>query len=162
MSVQELVTPAYQPAKVRPPEAPRHLRLVGAEELAAIRRRRRMRVAGMVLAAAVIVLLFAAVAMHVVLTQNQFRLTQIDSEAASQQTHYQQLRLQVDGLSSPERILGIAEGKLGMVPPATVTYLRPASATSGPQAGTGYQGGPAPATPPAGWSTVKPELAASS
>lgn len=166
MSVHQLVTPASEGVRVTAPEAPRHLRLVGAEELAAVRRRRRMRVGGVVLAGAVIALLFAAVAMHVVLTQNQFRLTKLNSEAAVQQTRYQELQLQVDQLSSPERILEIAEGRLGMVAPATVTYLKPASVTAAPPTApataTSYQGGPAPATASAGWSTVKPELAANS
>jgi cell division protein FtsL len=160
MSAPELVGPALKPR----PQAPRHLRLVGAEELAAVRRRGRIRIAGMVLAGLVIALLFAAVGMHVELAQNQFRLDSIDAQATAQQTKYQQLRLQVDQLSSPQRIVGIAQGKLGMVAPGTVTYLSPASATSGPAstaaAGTA-QGGPPTATAPAGWSTIKPQLAAS-
>jgi cell division protein FtsL len=156
MSVTELVGPALKP---RPPEVPRHLRLVGVEELAAIRRRRRFRIGGMVVAAFVILLLFAAVGMHVLLAQNQFRLDQLNTAANAQQAQYQQLQLQVDQLSSPQRILSIAEGKLGMVEPKSVTYLDPSSATSGPSA-TANQGGPAPATAPAGWSSVKSQLAA--
>jgi cell division protein FtsL len=155
MSTQAVVSPAVKP---RPPEAPRHLRLIGAEELAAVRRRRRMRVAGIVLAAVVITLLFAAVAMHVVLAQNQFRLSQLDDQAAAQQARYQQLRLEVDQLASPQRIVSTAEGRLGMVPPAAVTYLNPSSATSGAPAAV--SGGPAPAVPPAGWSKIKPQLVA--
>jgi cell division protein FtsL len=162
MSAPELVGPARKTK----PEAPRHLRLVGADELAAVRRRRRVRVAGMVLAGFVIALLFAAVGMHVVLAQNQFRLDSIDAKATADQARYQQLRLQVDQLSSPQRIMGIAQGTLGMVTPATVTYLDPAGATHAATAAAGTapsaQGGPPPATAPAGWSTIKPELAASS
>jgi len=159
MSVAETVAPAHKP---RPPEAPRHLRLVGNEEYAAIQRRRRMRVGGVVLAASVILLLFAAVAMHVVLAQNQFRLNQIQAQAAAQQAKYLQLRLAVDRLSSPQRIIGTAEGRLGMVPPPTVTFLNPSSATAGrAPAKTATLSGPAPATPPPGWSTIKPQLVAS-
>ncbi len=159
MSVADLVGPALKP---RPAEAPRHLRLVGAEELAAIRRRRRMRLGGAVLAAFVIGLLFAAVGMHVVLAQNQFRLNQLDAQAATQQARYQQLRLRVDQLSSPEVIVGTAEAKLGMVRPGQVTFLSPSSATSasgGTPGGAGH-GGVAPASAPPGWSTIKPQFAA--
>jgi cell division protein FtsL len=160
MSVTELIAPAAKPRPL-PPEAPRHLRLVGNEEYAAIQRRRRMRVGGVVLAASVIILLFAAVAMHVVLAQNQFRLDQVDTQAAAQQAKYQQLRLEVDRLEAPSRIMATAEGRLGMVSPATVTFLNPSSATSAPAGATRPTGGPAPATPPAGWSTIKPQLVAS-
>jgi len=167
MSAPELVGPALKP---RPPEAPRHLRLVGTDELAAIRRRRRLRIGGVALVGFVIALLFAAVGMHVVLAQNQIRLDSLNSEAAAQQARYQQLRLQVDQLSSPQRILGIAQGQLGMVSPGPVTYLHPASATSGAgsagasASGTGVaaSAGPSPASAPAGWSTVKRQLAAGS
>jgi cell division protein FtsL len=166
MSAPELVGPAL---KSRPVNTPRHLRLVGVEELAAVRRRRRMRLAGMALAGFVIALLFAAVGMHVVLAQNQFRLDRLDNQAALQQARYQQLRLQYDQLSSPQRIIGTAEGRLGMVPPAQVTFLDPSSATqpsgvAAAAAGAGgtaqAAGGPAPATAPPNWSTVKPQLAA--
>ena len=160
MSAPELVGPALKP---RPADdAPRHLRLVGVEELAAIRRRRRVRLGGMALAGFVIALLFAAVGMHVVLAQNQFRLDQLDAQAAKQQAQYQQLRLQVDQLSSPQRIIGTAEGKLGMVAPGPVTFLSPSRATPGSAGGArvAATGGPAPATAPADWSTVKPQLAA--
>jgi cell division protein FtsL len=159
MSAPELVTPDL---KAQPPQAPRHLRLVGAEELAAIRRRRRLRLGGVVLVGFVIALLFAAVGMHVVLAQNQFRLDSLDTQAATQQARYQQLRLQVDQLSSPQRIISIAEGKLGMVAPSSVTYLTPASARPGSAAANASPGGPPPASAPAGWSTIKPQLAASS
>jgi cell division protein FtsL len=159
MSAPELLTPALKPG---PPPAPRHLRLVGDEELAAIRRRHWVRLGGMVLAGFVIALLFAAVGMHVMLAQNQFRLDQLNADAAQQQAKYQQLRLQVDQLSSPARIIGTAEGRLGLVAPGPVTFLSPSRATpaaGGPVTAT-PSGGPAPARAPADWSTVKPQLAA--
>jgi cell division protein FtsL len=156
MSSPDLVGPAR---KAVPVETPRHLRVVGVEELAAIRRRRRVRLAGIAVAAFVIALLFAAVGMHVVLAQNQFRLDQVDAQAAAQQAKFQQLRLQVAQLSSPQRILGTAQGRLGMVPPPGVTFLNPTSATPGTPTGAGHSG-PAPASAPPGWSTIKPQLAA--
>ena len=152
-----------------PPAPRRHLRLVGVEELAALRRRRRVRLGGIVLAVFVIGLLFAAVGMHVVLAQNQFRLDRLTTQAATEQAHYQQLRLQVDQLESPQRIIGIAQSRLGMVAPAGVTYLAPAAAgksaagaapSGTTPSGTGQAGGGLrPAAPPAGWSTIKPQLA---
>jgi cell division protein FtsL len=156
MSAPDLVGPARNPA---PRQTPRHLRLVGVEELAAIRRRRRVRLAGIAVAAFVIALLFAAVGMHVVLAQNQFRLDQVDAQAAAQQAKFQQLRLQVAELSSPQRILGTAQGRLGMAPPTGVTFLNPTSATPGSPSGAA-QSGPAPASAPPGWSTIKPQLVA--
>jgi cell division protein FtsL len=121
-----------------------------------------MRLAGMALAAFVIVLLFAAVGMHVVLAQNQFRLDRLNAEAGQQQLRYQQLRLKVDQLSSPERILGTAEGRLGMVVPGSVTFLKPSSANPGVGVGAAAvaQGGPQAATAPKDWAGVKPQLAA--
>jgi cell division protein FtsL len=127
-------------------------------------------------AAFVIALLFVAVGTHVLLAQNQFRLDRLDKQAADQEAKYQQLRLQVDQLSSPQAIVGAAEGRLGMVPAQSVTFLTPSSAASGSSAsgtaggsagaaaaGTapadGGSGGPAPATAPPGWSTIKPQLA---
>jgi cell division protein FtsL len=128
-----------------------------------LRRLRRLRLATAVLVAFVIALLFAAVGMHVVLAQNQFRLDSLNSQASAQQAQYQQLRLQVDQLSAPSRILGVAQGSLGMVPPSSVNYVTPASATSGHAASAATtQGGPPPATAPAGWSTIKAHLAAGS
>ena len=142
-----------QPLDLQPPEAPRHLRLVGEEELAAIRRRRKLRVGVAVLTAFVIALLSAAVWMHVVLAQNQVRLDALTAKANLAQTRYQALRLQVDQLSSPGRVLGIAEGQLHMTAPKSVTYLTPASGTA--------SSGPPPAVPPPDWSKVKSQLAAS-
>ncbi|MDQ1392293.1 MAG: hypothetical protein QOF30_1270 [Acidimicrobiaceae bacterium] len=156
MSAPDLVGPA---AKAAPVQTPRHLRLVGVEELAAIRRRRRVRLAGIAVAGFVIALLFAAVGMHVELAQNQFRLDQIDAQAAAEQAKFQQLRLQVAELSSPQRILGIAQGRLGMVPARGVTFLNPSSATPGAPTGS-VQRGPAPASAPPGWSIIKRQLAA--
>ena len=165
MSAPELVGPAHKARPRTPgpqapsPHAPRHLRIVGDHELATIRRRRRLRVGSVVLAGFVIALLFAAVGMHVMLAQNQFRLNQLANQAAAQQAKYQQLRLQVDQLSSPQAIIGAAEARLGMVPAGNVTFLNPSSAIPGrPDAVA--QSGPAPATAPSGWSTVKPQLAA--
>lgn len=72
----------------------------------------------------VMVAVFAAVAFQVVLVQSQFRLDALDRAAATEQTRYERLRLQVAELSAPERIVGEATGRLGMVTPAKIEYLR--------------------------------------
>jgi hypothetical protein len=114
---------------------------------------------------------------HVILAQNQFRLDRLNTEGASQEARYQRLRLQVDQLESPQRIVATAEGKLGMVAPAGVTYLTPSAPVSPAQpAPAASAGSPATTTPPtspsravaaagsagapADWAIVKPQLVA--
>lgn len=74
--------------------------------------------------ALVMLAVFAAVAFQVVLVQSQFRLEELDSAAASERTRYERLRLEVAELSAPERIVGQATTRLGMVTPVSVGYLR--------------------------------------
>jgi cell division protein FtsL len=71
---------------------------------------------------------FALVLFHTLLLQNQRRLDQIDTQVRDQQATYQQLRLQVAQLQSPERILDVATTKLGLVPSNGTTYLTPSGA----------------------------------
>ncbi|MGH3357221.1 MAG: hypothetical protein ACRDO7_00355 [Nocardioidaceae bacterium] len=52
-----------------------------------------------------------------------FELTNLQEQAATLQTREQALRLEVDGLSSPDRIATEA-GRLGMVPNASPAFLR--------------------------------------
>lgn len=67
--------------------------------------------------------LFSAVAFHVVMAQRGFELERLRAEIDVGQLHYERLRLEVAGLSSPERIEAEATDRLGMVRPDTVTYL---------------------------------------
>jgi cell division protein FtsL len=78
----------------------------------------------------VFALFFALVLFHTVLLNNQRRLDQLDAQVRNEQASYQQLRLQVAQLQSPERILEVATAKLGLVPSNGTTYLTP----SGPDA----------------------------
>jgi cell division protein FtsL len=125
----------------------------------------------------VIAVLFGLVGLHVMLAQNQFRLDRLNSQADAEQARYERLRLQVDQLESPQRIVATAEQKLAMMTPASVTYLTPSAplpasassttAHSGSNGGAGSSGAAgsgggagSPAVSPPDWTTVKPHLAA--
>jgi cell division protein FtsL len=112
------------------PQPPQHLQLVPRQRLLGWRRRRRAALGVVVMA--VTGMCFALVGLHVLIAENQFRLNDLQQEAATQQSQYEKLRLQVSQLEAPERIVSIAEGRLGMVQPGSVTYLRALPATSGP------------------------------
>jgi len=115
------------------------------------------------------------VGLHVMLAQNQFRLDRLNGQADAEQARYERLRLQVDQLESPQRIVATAEQKLGMVTPGSVRYLTPsgplppstpsstaASSATGLNGSAGRDstaGSPAAVAPP-DWTTVKPHLAA--
>lgn len=104
--------------------------------------------------------LFGLVASHVVLTQNQFRLQRLQVSADKAESRYERLRLEKARLEAPERIVAVAQQRLGMVPPATVRYLTPIAsiATAGTPANAGSSR-VAVAAPTADWSSVKQRLA---
>jgi hypothetical protein len=101
------------------------------------------------------------------LAQNQFRLDRLNGRADAEQAQYERLRLQVDQLESPQRIVATAQQKLGMVTPNSVTYLTPSAplpastspATTPGSSAAGSAGVPAAVSPP-DWPIVKPHLAA--
>ncbi|HTT89323.1 MAG TPA: hypothetical protein VMF65_07180 [Acidimicrobiales bacterium] len=164
----------------------RHLRVVENQARRRAGRRRLLVVLGIASAAAVCL---ALVALHVLIAENQFRLDNLQQQAAADQASYERLRLQVAQLEAPARIVSQAEGKLGMVQPASVTYLpaTPSAATkttanrvtpdgTGRQEGDTTTGGrtstSAVADPPttgtvtapqgdSDWPTVKPYLSGS-
>jgi hypothetical protein len=78
----------------------------------------------------VLAIVFGLVSVHVLLAQNQFRLDRLDTGAAAEQARHERLSLRVAQLESPERVVATAEGRLGMVAPAKVTYLTPAAPLS--------------------------------
>jgi cell division protein FtsL len=99
--------------------------------------------------------LFGIVSLHVVLTQGQFRHERLEARADQQQARYEQLRLQAAELESPDRIVAVAQERLGMVSPPGVTYLSP----SGPMADEPSGSRQAASTgSSAGWNEVKPHL----
>ena len=141
------------------------LRLVEAHRERAVRRSRRARLAVLGAGTFIAVVVFGLVGLHVMLAQNQFRLDRINSQTAAEEARYQRLRLEVDQLESPSRIVATAEGKLGMVPPANVTYLTPSAPAAPGAAGGGVFASPSATVPSAGssagdWAAVKPKLVA--
>lgn len=106
-------------------EQRRHLRLVENQARRRAGRRRLLVILGIATAA---VVCLALVALHVLIAENQFRLDRLQQQAATEQASYEKLRLQVAQLEAPARIVSQAEGQLGMVQPASVTYL-PATTT---------------------------------
>ena len=76
------------------------------------------------------------VAMHALIAENQFKLDRLQDQAAIVQARYEKLRLQVAQLEAPDRIVAVAEGRLGMRQPGSVTYL--------PAPGTSLAGSPPP------------------
>ena len=156
------MTAVAQPAlpKRRPdptPEARPKLRVVRPGEVSAARRRRRARLRAATVVLLVVTGMFLLVASHVLLTQGQFRLQTLQRQADDQQARYERLRLEVARLESPERIVAVAQQRLGMVPPPGVKYLSPTGAAtrSAPAAGRQL------ASPPSAsdWSAVKRRLA---
>jgi cell division protein FtsL len=142
--------PAPKPAPKRPP-----LRVVPADYVPPRVRRRRARLFVAGVATLVALGLFGIVSLHVALSQGPFRLERLEAEAARQQTRYEQLRLQVAELESPDRVVAVAQERLGMVSPPGVTYLSP----SGPVADepSGHGAGVASGTDTS-WNEVKPHL----
>ncbi|HET9443784.1 MAG TPA: cell division protein FtsL [Acidimicrobiales bacterium] len=170
MSVSATLAPPVAPGRPAPRRGDRaDLRVVPP----APARRRRSYLRLLVAVAAVLgaVCLFGVVVAHVMLTQNQFRLSQLRETSATQQAEYDRLRLEVARLESPSRIVAEAQQRLGMVVPEGVEYLTPSEedetveSSTLARAGDGDapgDGAPAPAPDdrtPAGWSTVKPHLA---
>jgi cell division protein FtsL len=117
-----------EPALPERPQTERHLRLV--EDREARRKTNRRHAAVTVAIAGIAVVCLALVALHVLIAENQFRLDGLQQQAAVQQAHYEKLRLLVAELEAPARIVSVAEGRLGMRAPASVTYL-PATSTPG-------------------------------
>ena len=96
--------------------------------------------------------IFGAAIFHVLLIQSEFRLDQLNKEAAKEQVRYEKLRLDVAQLSAPERIVATAQQRLGMVVPPQVAYLMaPAPPSANPD-------DPAAPSLAGGWAEVKPHL----
>ena len=114
------VAPAPSQPRRRPP-----LRLVPPPEQVASRRRSRA------LVAAVTVLvcagLFVVLSLRVMLIQGQITLDGLESRAAEERVRSQRLAMLVAEREAPGRVTEAARQRLGMVVPATVTPLEPAS-----------------------------------
>ena len=107
-------------------------------------------------------LLFTAVlvgnvTVHASITQGQFELERLQDTAAQREATYQRLRLEVAEAEAPGRIVGRAR-RLGMVEPASVTYLTPTTKTSSTDLASGSTAGDSPAEAAQSWGRVKPHL----
>ncbi|HEX7166079.1 MAG TPA: cell division protein FtsL [Acidimicrobiales bacterium] len=161
-----------RPTKPRPATTVAHttptappLRVVTDAELRDARRRLRARRATFAGAGVVALALFGIVIAHVLLMQGQFELQQLQERSAESQAEYDRLRLQVSELESPDRVVAVAQEKLGMVAPPKITYLAPVAdptflpaASAAPSTPSDTTAGAA-AAPPVQWSSVKSHLA---
>jgi hypothetical protein len=120
------------------------------------RRRRRLKLAAWFVGVTGVVLMFGAAAFHVMLTQSQFRLEELDRQVTAEQQRYEVLRLQVAHLSSPDAIVRAAVAA-GMIEPEQTTFL---VAAGDPPAADGAPTGEAPIDPhaPASWDEIKDRL----
>jgi cell division protein FtsL len=131
--------PGTAPAR-RPAVAPRRpFRLLTAEDLAERSRRRRARVLVTLSAAILGGALLAVAGAQALVASQQVRIDSMQEQLATQVTADQDLQLDHAELSSPGRVLAVAEHELGMTVPATVTYL-PAVDVSGAHPGAGGDG----------------------
>lgn len=119
--------PAPAPAVEQAPE--RHLRVVGKPTRRPSRRRLLTTFALFI----GFVALLAAVAAHVVLLQGQQHLDHLNERNATVQQRYNQLRLEVDRLEAPERIVAEAT-RQGMVQPTDQIWLAPVQPLDDPGA----------------------------
>ena len=115
---------------LRTPQAPApqvraqsRLRVVGRERPRSSQLRR------IVLRVALVLLsgLFAIGVLQAVVTQAQGRIDQLDRQIDEAVSLDRELRLRRAELLSPARLATEARDRLGMVPPATVNYLDPAT-----------------------------------
>ncbi len=105
--------------------------------------------------------LFGVVAFHVVLSQGQFQLENMQTKATQEQAQYERLRLQVAQLEAPSRITGVATERLGMVPADKVTAIAPHSEDVSPAQNSFQKSGGNPTNDPSraeAWAKVKPQL----
>jgi cell division protein FtsL len=85
-----------------------------------------MRVLTGALVFAVFAGLFAIVALRVMLAQGQVDIDRLTASVEAEKAVQQDLRLTVAELEAPAQVVAAARRRLGMITPATVTYLRPA------------------------------------
>ncbi len=130
MSVVTATRPVRAPARREDERrsTQRHLRVVGAP-----RGLGRRLVTTAVLVGLFVVLL-GAVAFHVRLVQGQQRIDRLNQQAQQAQERYDNLRVQVDRLSAPTRIVSKAEA-FGMTQADHPTWLAPSQPGEDPKAG---------------------------
>ncbi len=155
--------PTRRPAPQRPVRRPTeqertpHLRVVQPGERSL---RRLTPFGGLVLTAFVFVVMAALAGAHTLIAQGQIRLDELDKQVRTEQARYQELRKDVAGMESPERVVAAAE-ELGMVTPDDLVYLQPDEASDDIAAPVDAAGdGRSSRVTDSSWSTVKPMLGA--
>jgi cell division protein FtsL len=121
----------------------RHLQLVADRRQLRLARRHRARLLLAMAASCAVVVAFGLVYLRVIAAQRQFTLDNLNTQVTQQEATYQRLQLQVAQLNSPDRIVGYAETKLGMVPSTSVPVLTPSVASSPPSTSTSPTQAPA-------------------
>jgi cell division protein FtsL len=138
------------------PQRRPNLRVVDDARLSAAARRRRARLIMVVVAVVTTGCLFALAACNAMLVSGQGRLDRLQVEVREAQSRYSANRLKVAQLESPDRIVHVAQERLGMVPPPGVKYLTPSETVADevgrPAAPAQTDDGGRP------WATVKPYL----
>lgn len=113
------------------PSGKRHLRVVDAP-----RHRGRRRLWMSLAFVGIFVVLFGTVTFHVHLVTGQQHIDELNRSADAAQERYDRLRVEVDRLSAPDRVVAKARG-LGMVQADDPTWLpSPPSATSDGESAT--------------------------
>jgi cell division protein FtsL len=115
--------PSARPARERD-RRDRHLRVVPPNRRARPALRLSPR-AGVLLTILLFVALFGVAVSHALLIEGQARVDDLDQQVAAEQARYEELRREVAELEAPQRILGEATGKLGMVPAGDRVWLSP-------------------------------------
>lgn len=146
MSVIE--SPRTRPERATREEARPHLRVVEPP------RRRRTRVIGALVLLTLFTVLMATVVFHVNLVQGQQRIDRMNRQAGVAQARYDRLRVEVDRLQTPSRIVSSAT-KLGMVTPEDSTWLAPVGPSAANESSTASSSGDAA---PDDYLDVKPHL----
>jgi cell division protein FtsL len=115
--------PSARPARDRG-RRDRHLRVVPPNRRARPALRLSPRT-GVLLTVLLFVALFGVAVSHALLIEGQARVDDLDQQVAAEQARYEELRREVAELEAPQRILGEATGKLGMVPAGDPVWLSP-------------------------------------
>jgi cell division protein FtsL len=115
--------PSARPARDRE-RRDRHLRVVPPNRRAGSGLRLSPR-AGVILTVLLFAALFAVAVSHALLIEGQAKVDDLDQQVAAEQARYEELRREVAELEAPQRILGEATGRLGMVPAGDPVWLSP-------------------------------------
>ena len=141
--------PRRRPVEEAGGRAPAQLRVLTATDLAERIARRRARVVKLAAAAVLAAALLALAGARALVDSEQVRLDALQQQVAVAVSQNQALQLAHAELSSPTRILQLAETRLGMVVPGSVTYLsavnpapsagrRPPAVSTHPAAGSAH------------------------